>query len=112
MDFQTVLYFLVLAGLFLLMMRFGCGAHVMGHAHRNDDRSGRNSDARSAAPTKATDPVCGMSVDPGTAKTAIHAGHAYNFCSQECREKFETNPAPYTESNISAHHKEEHHGCC
>jgi len=35
------------------------------------------------------DPVCGMTVDPKTAKhTHIHSGEEYNFCASRCREKF------------------------
>ena len=28
---SSIVYFLLWAGLIFLMMRFGCGAHVMGH---------------------------------------------------------------------------------
>jgi len=42
------------------------------------------------------DPVCGMTVDPATAKhRAEHAGHSYFFCSARCRERFTTEPARY-----------------
>jgi len=42
------------------------------------------------------DPVCGMTVDPATAKQrAEHAGHSYFFCSARCRERFTTEPARY-----------------
>ncbi len=42
------------------------------------------------------DPVCGMSVDPHTAKhKAEHAGRAYYFCSAGCRTKFIADPARY-----------------
>jgi P-type Cu+ transporter len=42
------------------------------------------------------DPVCGMSVDPHTAKhTASHAGRPYAFCSARCRERFVADPARY-----------------
>ena len=44
----------------------------------------------------ARDPVCGMSVDPATAKhKAEHAGAIYYFCSGGCREKFVADPARY-----------------
>lgn len=33
MQFQDVLYYGFWAGLFFLMMRFGCGHHIMGHSH-------------------------------------------------------------------------------
>ncbi len=44
----------------------------------------------------AKDPVCGMSVDPATAKhKAEHAGETVFFCSSRCREKFAAEPAKY-----------------
>jgi Cu+-exporting ATPase len=54
----------------------------------------------SAAPAPAservTDPVCGMKVDPATAKHKTqHAGQTVYFCSARCREKFEAEPARY-----------------
>jgi P-type Cu+ transporter len=39
------------------------------------------------------DPVCGMTVDPHTAKhRRAHNGRHYYFCSAKCREKFSANP--------------------
>jgi Cu+-exporting ATPase len=44
----------------------------------------------------AKDPVCGMSVDPHTAKHRhTYKGHAYYFCSTGCRSKFINNPDKY-----------------
>jgi Cu+-exporting ATPase len=41
----------------------------------------------------ATDPVCGMSVDPRTAKHRfVYKGEDYFFCSGRCRERFEKEP--------------------
>jgi YHS domain-containing protein len=80
------------------MMRFGCGAHVMGHRGKHDASSKESSGASAIAPHQpfqSTDPVCGMSVDIAWAKSAVHDGHAYYFCSQACREKFEAEPANY-----------------
>jgi Cu+-exporting ATPase len=52
--------------------------------------------AKAAAAAKATDPVCGMSVDIATAKhKAEHAGQTHYFCSAGCRTKFEADPARY-----------------
>src|SRR6202165_273377 len=46
--------------------------------------------------TMVEDPVCGMSVDPTTAKEKVeHAGSTYYFCSAGCRSKFEQDPARY-----------------
>jgi Cu+-exporting ATPase len=44
----------------------------------------------------AKDPVCGMDVDPHTAKhRADHSGHTYYFCSARCRERFVADPAKF-----------------
>src|SRR5262249_55507140 len=49
-----------------------------------------------AAATKAKDPVCGMEVDPVTAKYRLeHAGKTYYFCCGGCLEKFRTDPERY-----------------
>ena len=50
-----------------------------------------------AAPQEtATDPVCGMKVDPATSKSRFeHEGHTFHFCSARCREKFIEAPAEY-----------------
>ena len=58
-----------------------------------------NSPAASGA---VQDPVCGMSVDPVTAKhRAEHAGHSYFFCSARCRERFTAEPARFLTSAVS-----------
>jgi heavy metal translocating P-type ATPase len=45
---------------------------------------------------RVLDPVCGMTVDPHTAKHwAEHGGHPYYFCSAGCRTKFVAEPAKY-----------------
>ena len=50
----------------------------------------RPADAKSSL---VNDPVCGMSVDPATAKNkAEHGGATYHFCSAGCREKFVAAP--------------------
>ncbi|MBU2091561.1 MAG: heavy metal translocating P-type ATPase, partial [Alphaproteobacteria bacterium] len=44
----------------------------------------------------AKDPVCGMSVDPHTAKhRASHQGKPYYFCSSRCQDKFTADPQAY-----------------
>ncbi len=46
--------------------------------------------------TGATDPVCGMSVDPATAQhKAEHGGQTYYFCCNGCRTKFAADPEKY-----------------
>jgi Cu+-exporting ATPase len=44
------------------------------------------------------DPVCGMTVDPQTAKYHVdHDGQTYHFCAACCQEKFEADPSEYLE---------------
>ena len=55
------------------------------------------------APERATDPVCGMTVDPVGAKhTAEHAGRRWYFCSARCRERFAAEPAKYLAAKVPA----------
>ncbi|HEX7390320.1 MAG TPA: heavy metal-binding domain-containing protein, partial [Acidiphilium sp.] len=45
---------------------------------------------------RVTDPVCGMRVDPATARwSAEQAGETYYFCSERCRDKFVAAPQTY-----------------
>ena len=103
----NILYFVFFAGLFALMMRFGCGAHVMGHRGKQDDSSLNEPHDRvaniSANPrAQGTDPVCGMSVHQTQAKSAVYKGHAYYFCSPSRRDKFEINPVGYIPPGTTA----------
>jgi YHS domain-containing protein len=94
----NILYFLLLAGMFVFMMRYGCGAHIMGHGHDHGGTPANDRDNKNPhwiAPNRAVDPVCGMTVQPATAKSAVHDGRVYYFCSQDCRQKFEAAPASY-----------------
>ncbi len=44
----------------------------------------------------AIDPVCGMTVDPHTAKhRAEYRGYPYYFCSAGCKTKFTADPQKY-----------------
>ncbi len=58
--------------------------------------------------TPVLDPVCGMTVDPATAKhKAEHEGLTYYFCSAGCRQKFEADPARYLERADRAENAQE-----
>ena len=51
----------------------------------------------------AIDPVCGMTVDPQTAKWSHdHEGQTYYFCSKSCLERFRGNPAGYLKEGKTA----------
>jgi len=61
-----------------------------GHAHHHDH----------AADT-ALDPVCGMKVDPSTARhKAEHEGKTFYFCSEGCHTKFGADPAKYVHEKM------------
>lgn len=99
MTVQDVLYYLIWAGLFFLMMRYGCGAHIMGHDHhhsssRRDQGTGKSGDNGKVV-AQANDPVCGTMVQTSKAKTAAHLGQIYYFCSETCRHKFQVAPDTY-----------------
>ncbi len=44
---------------------------------------------------EATDPVCGMRVDPATALSVTGEGHEHYFCSPGCRDTFSADPDRY-----------------
>tara|TARA_R110000787_G_scaffold4952_2_gene18643 strand:+ start:35155 stop:37476 length:2322 start_codon:yes stop_codon:yes gene_type:complete len=49
---------------------------------------------------KATDPVCGMSVNQNAGKPSYtYNGETYHFCSQKCHDKFEQDPYFYLSGN-------------
>ncbi len=79
------------------------------HPHEHDAPHAENHSLSDGAPraccsgnplqsgkVAAMDPVCGMQVEVITAKhRAEHAGTAFYFCSNRCREKFLADPAAY-----------------
>ena len=69
------------------------------HRHGADDRGGCGHHTANAAADShetATDPVCGMNVDPTTSNYRLeHRGRTFHFCSARCREKFAAAPAGY-----------------
>ena len=54
------------------------------------------------------DPVCGMFVDPATARGGSHdhAGKTYHFCNPRCREKFAADPESFLRAGPSMAHME------
>src|ERR1700736_1735468 len=67
----------------------GAGAQVLSCC------GGKHGDGVKAA-ASAIDPVCGMKVDPATAKHRLsYKGRDYFFCSARCRERFEAEPEKF-----------------
>ena len=86
---EGLLSFLIIGGLFFLMMRYGCGAHMAhgGHGGHGSHSAGNEE--------KHTDPVCGMDVDMNQGYGKMHANQLYRFCSRKCLDKFEADPEKY-----------------
>ncbi|SIR55584.1 heavy metal translocating P-type ATPase [Bosea sp. TND4EK4] len=69
--------------------------HQRHAGHQHDDHSHHHGHSHGAKES-VKDPVCGMTVDPTTAKyRAAHAGETYFFCSAGCHGKFEADPEAY-----------------
>jgi Cu+-exporting ATPase len=73
-------------------------AHAHDHSQHNHSHHDRGHHAAPGpdASGKVKDPVCGMMVDPHTAKNKHeHGGRTYYFCNPKCREKFIGDPEKY-----------------
>ena len=71
-----------------------------GHSHSISQES---ADHHHHGPAHGTtvDPVCGMLVDPATARHKIeHDGQTFYFCSERCRAKFADDPAKYVHGTV------------
>jgi len=82
---EGLLWLLGFGVLFYVMMRYGCGAHMVHGSHgehRHDNGGGK-------------DPVCGMSVAADRGYAKFHEDKRYIFCSRDCLEKFDAEPAKY-----------------
>jgi len=94
-----LLTLLLLAVFFFVIMRFGCGAHMMNGGHGKDKNQNNIK--------KHIDPVCGMEVPVDKGYGKMHEGNLYRFCSRECLDKFELEPEQYLIK--SEHHDKSHH---
>lgn len=84
---EGLISLLLFAAIFYLMMRFGCGAHMV-HGHGGGHEAG----------ARHKDPVCGMDVDPEQGYGKMHEGTLYRFCSRRCLDAFEAEPVRYLQS--------------
>jgi len=80
---DELLSLLIFAGLFFIMMRFGCGAHMF-HKHSSNRSS-----------TDYIDPVCKTKVAPDQGYGVMHKGELVRFCSRKCMDEFEQEPEKY-----------------
>ncbi len=68
-----------------------------GHDHKHESCCSHGDHASApAAPEKVLDVVCGMTVDPATAKQRFsYKGQEYFFCGARCRERFSADPESF-----------------
>jgi len=85
---------LLIAVLFFLMMRFGCGAHIMHGSHSH----GNHKDV------KPIDPVCNMEVETEQGYGKMFQGTLYRFCSKNCLNKFDADPERYLNKDPGEDH--------
>ncbi len=83
---EGLLSFLLFAGFFYLMMRLGCGSHMV-HGHSKKEGHA----------VSHKDPVCGMEVAPEQGYGKVYEGQLYRFCSRSCLDKFDAEPQRYLE---------------
>jgi Cu+-exporting ATPase len=72
--------------------------------HHTEDRDHTKGGCGCAAsaPAVATDPVCGMTVDPAVSRHRHeHAGVTHHFCCNVCREKFAADPERYLRPRVA-----------
>ncbi len=78
--------FLLFAIFFYVMMRYGCGAHII-HGARHEDHDHTKH--------KTIDLVCDMEVAENQGYGKMYEGKLYRFCTRSCLDKFEANPQRY-----------------
>lgn len=68
------------------------GSNQNHHGHHDHSKS-----EHKVTNTEVTDPVCGMKVNPTTAKggKSTYGGKDYFFCNPKCKTKFDANPNQY-----------------
>lgn len=83
---------LLFAVFFYVMMRFGCGAHMLhgGHGQQHDKHTGHGT-----TDGGDVDPVCGMQLPADSGYTKAYQSTMYRFCSRNCLDKFDANPQQY-----------------
>ena len=88
------LSFLLFAVFFYVMMRFGCGAHML-HGHHGGKQTKGGDD-------KHVDPVCGKRVESNEGYGKMHAQHLHRFCSRQCLDAFDAEPERYVNKQMEA----------
>ncbi len=87
-----LLSLLLVIGAFFLMMRFGCGSHML---RSHGGQSGGCCGGDKARKVSHTDPVCGTEVSDEQGYSKFHDSRVYKFCSRECFDEFEASPEKF-----------------
>lgn len=71
------------------------------HSHHHDGHDCCTVKTTQPKSTVVTDPVCGMKIDPTTAKggKSTFEGEDYYFCNPKCKTKFDANPHAYLQKS-------------
>ncbi|MFQ5868136.1 MAG: YHS domain-containing protein [bacterium] len=102
MSVSTILWIIIIGGLFFWMMRRG-GCGMMGHGGHGGHGSGGGQKGHSGhgegsgrgSSLMIKDPVCGMFVDPQTSTSSQHMGKTFYFCDEVCKKEFDKEPMKY-----------------
>ncbi|MGD8323401.1 MAG: heavy metal translocating P-type ATPase [Gammaproteobacteria bacterium] len=70
----------------------------MSHEGHSSARE-QQDDAAHQRANGATDPVCGMTVDPASSLSHVYQGVTYYFCCQRCNDRFVSDPEHYLNSD-------------
>ena len=67
------------------------------HSHSSDHSCCSIKPKDKVTQSLVKDPVCGMMIDPSTAKggSTEHSGETFYFCNPKCKTKFEADPSKY-----------------
>lgn len=76
--------------------------HTHEHSHSGDHSCCSVNPQEKTNQTLVKDPVCGMMIDPTTAKggSTQHNGQTFYFCNPKCKTKFEAEPSKYLSPKI------------
>jgi Cu+-exporting ATPase len=107
----TILWFLILGGIFYWMMRMGgCGAHGAGGHGGGMHGGGHDMGHGGNEPWTVEDPVCGARGPADPSRPSVeYGGRVYYFCSDRCRDQFNKNPEQYAKAQ-SSQSGGDHHG--
>lgn len=81
---------LIFAVFFYVMMRYGCGAHLI-HGKQNNHSPKQLKNEK----TDSVDPVCGKSVAATQGYAKMYEDVTHRFCSRACLDEFESDPSKY-----------------